>query len=224
MINIFRGLLAHTTTPLNAIIYLLSTVAVVFVMFPIHEFAHAFTASKLGDPTPKYTGRMTLNPLAHIDWIGAACVVLFGFGWAKPVKVNVRYFKNPKRDMAITALAGPVSNLIMAFVFLLVMNILALIPIAFIGYIISFLDIFVQISIYLAVLNLIPIPPFDGSKLLPILLPHKQYYALMRYERYFVWGVIVLLWIGVLSIPVNFLTNQIYTGINFIASLPFTFF
>ena len=100
----------------DGIAYILSTLVVIFLTLPIHEFAHGLAASKLGDPTPRYQGRLTLNPLAHIDYIGAACILLVGFGWAKPVGVNPTYFKHPKRDMAITALAGPVSNLIVALI------------------------------------------------------------------------------------------------------------
>ena len=100
----------------NIIVGILSSLAVIFLTMPIHEFAHAFAATKLGDPTPKYSGRLSLNPFNHIDYVGALGIILFGFGWAKPVGVNANYFKNPKRDMAITALAGPLSNLIVAFV------------------------------------------------------------------------------------------------------------
>ena len=112
---------------ISVIIYILSSLAVIFLTLPVHEFAHGFAATKLGDPTPRYQGRMTLNPFAHIDWIGAACILLFGFGWAKPVQVNSNNFRNPKRDMAVTALAGPLSNLIVAFAALLINNILSLI-------------------------------------------------------------------------------------------------
>ena len=98
------------------IVYAVSSLVVIFLTLPIHEYAHAFAANKLGDNTARYMGRLTFNPLAHIDWIGAACILFFGFGWAKPVPINSRYFKRGKTDVAITAFAGPLSNLIVAFV------------------------------------------------------------------------------------------------------------
>ncbi|MBP3706233.1 MAG: site-2 protease family protein, partial [Clostridia bacterium] len=103
---------------------ILASLIVIFLTLPIHEFAHGFVANKLGDPTARYQGRLTLNPMAHIDYLGALCILLVGFGWAKPVPINSYYFKKPKRDIALTALAGPVSNLIMALVVTLLRNIL----------------------------------------------------------------------------------------------------
>ena len=101
---------------------IMSAVIVIFLTLPVHEFAHGIVADKLGDPTPRYQGRLTLNPIAHIDPIGALGILLFGVGWAKPVSINARYFKDPKWGMAITALAGPVSNIIMSLFSLLLMN------------------------------------------------------------------------------------------------------
>ena len=204
----------------SIIVYILSSLAVIFLTLPVHEYAHGFAATKLGDPTPRYQGRMTLNPFAHIDWIGAACILLFGFGWARPVQVNTNNFRNPKRDMAITAFAGPLSNLIVAFIALFVYNIFALLVTK--TYIAVFYYI-ALINVSLAVFNLIPIPPLDGSRLLSALLPYKYYYALMRYERYIFLGLIVLLWIGVLDIPLNFLTNAVMGFLRAIVGFPFRF-
>lgn len=209
----------------GVIIYILSSLAVIFLTLPVHEFAHGFAATKLGDPTPRYQGRMTLNPFAHIDWIGAACILLFGFGWAKPVQVNSNNFRNPKRDMAVTALAGPLSNLIVAFAALLINNILSLIAtktlVSAFYYFGFFFYYIALINVSLAVFNLIPIPPLDGSRLLSALLPYRYYYALMRYERYIFFGLIALLWIGVLDIPLNFLSGAVMSFLKSIAGLPF---
>ena len=101
---------------------IMSVIIVVFLTLPVHEFAHGFIADKLGDPTPRSQGRLTLNPVAHLDPIGSLGILLFGIGWAKPVSVNARYFKNPKWGMAVTALAGPVSNVILAVLALVLMN------------------------------------------------------------------------------------------------------
>ena len=194
----------------------------------MHEYAHGWTAVKLGDPTPKYQGRLSLNPFAHIDYLGAACILFFGFGWAKPVQINSNNFKSPKKGMAITAIAGPISNLLVALIALLLMNAASLI---FSGvnltaqfYIYYFFYYIAQINIYLAVFNLIPIPPLDGSRLLSALLPYKQYYTLMRYEKYFFIALIGLLWLGILDVPLNFLSNAIMNLLGYIAGLPFSIF
>ena len=221
------GLLNGSMDFTSVIIYILSSLIVVFLTLPIHEFAHGYAAVKLGDPTPRYQGRLSLNPFAHIDYVGALCIILFGFGWAKPVQVNSYNFKNPKRDMAITALAGPLSNVVVAFLGLLLANGVALIynatgaVIAF--YIFYFFYYIAQINVSLAVFNLIPIPPLDGSRLLSALLPNKYYYTLMRYERYFFIVLLVLLWVGVLDVPLSFLSGGLMSGLNFLAGLPFRF-
>jgi len=158
----------------------------------IHELAHGFVAYKLGDNTAKNLGRLTLNPIKHIDPIGLLMMLLIGFGWAKPVPVNMRNFKHPKWGMAITAIAGPVSNIILAAVVLFIFGFVfsSLLTVNAGATIILILSNMVMLSIALAVFNMLPIPPLDGSKVLFSLLPERLYYKLMRYERF---GMIFLL-------------------------------
>lgn len=175
----------------NVIISIFASLAVIFLTMPVHEYAHALIGTKLGDPTPRYTGRLSLNPFNHIDYMGALCIILFGFGWAKPVQINSRNLNNPKRDMMFIALAGPIANLITAFVSILIATLLE----NSLFYVATFFVYIARINCYLAFFNLIPVPPFDGSKILFSILPNKYYYLLMRYERYFylfIVGIIVL--------------------------------
>ena len=209
----------------DVLVYILSALAVIFLTMPVHEFAHAVTAYKLGDHSQKYAGRLTVSPFAHIDWFGALCIILVGFGWARPVQVNPYNFKNPKRDMAFTAAAGPISNLLVAFVGLFFYNLFALIyyktALVLFVYIAIFFNYIATINISLAVFNLLPVPPLDGSKLLAAFLPDRIYYKFMQYERYIYIALLFLVFSGALDTPISFLSHYIYSGLGYIAGLPF---
>lgn len=208
----------------DLIINLMVRVFVIFCVLPIHEFAHAFVAHKLGDDTARLSGRMTTNPLAHIDPIGALMIILAGFGYAKAVPVNIRNFKKRKPYMALTALAGPVSNVIMALIFvffgLLIQVKVGVADGSFAYYIVVFMLTAAQINISLAVFNLLPIPPLDGSRIFSLIIPDKYYYTIMQYERYIVYGVLALVFLGVLDGPISFLSGLLFNLIFNIASLP----
>ena len=175
-----------------------------------HEVSHGYVAYRLGDTTAKDAGRLTLNPLKHIDPMGLLMMVVFKLGWAKPVPVNMMRFRNPKRGMALTALAGPVSNLLLAVLFLGIGKVIYLYAPYSEGMNVFFewcLFTVAPMSVGMGLFNLIPIPPLDGSKVLAMFLPNSAYGQLMRYERY---GILVLLALSWLGLGGNFLGNAIY--------------
>ena len=200
---------------LNTIIMVLLRIVVVLLAISVHEMAHGFAAYKLGDNTAKYDGRLSLNPLRHLDPFGALCMLFFGFGWAKPVMVNPNYFKNHKRDMALTALAGPVSNFIMSYIGMLVY--LHLCPLVDNIYLNTFFYMFINLNIGLGIFNLIPIPPLDGSKIFLSLLPGRIYYEIMRYEQFGFIVLIVALYLNVLDPILSFLSSFIIDILFFAA-------
>lgn len=167
----------------------------VFLCLTVHETSHGLAAYALGDPTAKREKRLSLNPLHHIDWFGFAAMLLVGFGWAKPVPVDMRYFKKPKQGMAITALAGPISNFLLAI--LALVGVRLLFPAYHGEFLLQFLVMTAYLSVGLGIFNLIPISPLDGSKVLFAFLPDAAYEKLMRYEKYGMVVLLVLVWLGV---------------------------
>ncbi len=200
-----------------------------FIAIPFHECAHAFISDKLGDHTARNAGRLTLNPLKHIDPMGLLSMLLIGVGWAKPVPVDTRYYKNQKRGMALSALAGPVSNLLLGFYFTILDRafvdfyngvLSAKMPdlaAALYGAANGFEQILfylVVININLAIFNLLPIPPLDGSRIFGIVLPDKIYFGVMKYERFIMFGVLALMWLGAFSGILGTLNGYVLTAFD----------
>ena len=185
-------------------------VLAIFLCLTVHEASHGLAAYVLGDPTAKAQHRLSLNPLRHIDWFGLLMMFTVGFGWAKAVPVNPRYFRKPKQGMAVTALAGPVSNLLLAAAAVGISRLIYQYA-PYTGLWNALFEFFLltlaPLSIGLGLFNLIPIPPLDGSKVLAMFLPNSAYGQLMRYERY---GILVLLALSWLGLGGNFLGNAIY--------------
>lgn len=236
----------------NLVYYLLSII-VVLISLTVHEYSHGYAAYKLGDDTAKNFGRLTLNPIKHLDPVGALCMLFFHIGWAKPVPINARNFKDPKKGFAISALAGPLSNLILGFIFAFIyLFVFALLKdVRFMSKDFSyhlaentllFLWLFHSINIGLGLFNLLPIPPFDGSRLLNVILPPKYYFGIMKYERYIYYGVLAWLLLGdnvayfLRQLPIIYSSPALYTivgifslsdmlssVISFVSELTFSF-
>ena len=217
------------------IIQILLMIPVMLISLSVHEFAHARVAYARGDATARNLGRMTVNPLKHIDPIGALCMILFHFGWAKPVPVNSRNLRNPQRDMALVSIAGPISNLLLAFLGALLYTISFRMLIANLSFfaenefwlnacnmLLTFFYLFHIANITLAIFNLIPIPPLDGSRILTMFLPPRYYWKLQQYEPYF--GIILMLLIllgsftGIISNVTSFISNGM---LNICSHIPF---
>lgn len=204
----------------------LSVLFVIFCILPLHEFAHGWAAHKLGDPTAKLEGRLTMNPLASIDPMGAFLLMFVGFGWAKPVPVDPRYFKKPKRDMALTALAGPASNLLAALVgAVIVVAIQVFAPYNGVtNFFYTMLYYYVVVNISLAVFNLLPVPPLDGSRIAGAFLSDRALSVYYRNQQIFSLLLVVLLVSGALSGPLYTVQSFFARGIFTVAELPFRLF
>ena len=196
-------------------------IPIAIISLSVHESAHGYVSYLLGDPTARNLGRITMNPLKHFDVLGFICMVLFRVGWAKPVPVNARYYKNPRAGMALTAAAGPISNLLLAVIGVfgsettwLIMRNMSEADAAFtvVATVFNFFYLCALCNISLAVFNLMPFPPFDGSRILYVFLPPKQYFGLMKYERYIMIAVLVLFYFGAFDLPLSLATNGIFNG------------
>jgi len=196
---------------------------VLFTAMPVHECAHGLVADRLGDDTARLQGRLTLNPFVHLDPIGSVMLIFAGFGWAKPVQVNTRRFGNPKRDMALTALAGPVSNLLMALAVMILFKLTLIFEFPYSllrgnSYVVMQLILQVlYINLYLALFNLLPFPPLDGFKIFGGLLPSKYYWTVLQYEQYIAYVLFFLIiFTDILSTPLIAGADALFRLLNLI--------
>lgn len=213
----------------------LLTALAALLCLTVHELCHGLVAYRLGDPTAKEAGRLTLNPIKHIDPLGLILMITAKVGWAKPVPVDPRYFKHPKGDMALTALVGPVSNFVLAWVFLLLggglVRLAPLLPWSLpdwvfivLGGLLQFLVNAAVLSVGLGIFNLFPIPPLDGSKVFFSLFPDRVYFTVLRYERYVMFLMLAAVWLGWLDKPLSFLITRTVNALCTFSAFPYPLF
>ena len=207
----------------SRLLNMLLSIVPALICITLHELAHGYTAYRLGDNTAKNAGRLTLDPIRHIDPFGLLMMVVARFGWAKPVPVNMYNFKNPKRGMAITALAGPFMNVIIAIVSLFFYGLLypPLYGSSSGRVLLSMFSTMAYLSCAFAVFNLLPIPPLDGSKILFSFFPDNVYSTILKYERYVMGLLMILVYTGLLSRPLSVFANRLYDGVFWAAELGF---
>ena len=206
-----NGILGNFLFSLQEYLYM---IPMALIALSFHEVSHAFVSYLQGDPTPKDAGRLTLNPLASFDLWGALCMVFFRFGWAKPVPINPAWYKNKKRGIVLTSLAGPCSNILLALLFMILWKLYIVYAWSHIGgmWVLKLMEMGIVLNCSLAVFNLLPISPLDGSKVLYALLPTRIYYKILRYERYGMVVLIVLMYFtSILDIPIAMGVNGLVT-------------
>ena len=197
-----------------------AALVVVFLTLPIHEFSHAFVANKLGDDTAKRWGKYSINPAIYFDPIGAACVLLFGFGWSKRAPIDLSRSSNSRRDMALVCLAGPIASFLCAFVGGFILNLFIAVGIAN-NWTYLFFSSFIAINLEIAVVNLIPLPSFDGWPILEACLPKKLLEKFYSNRMTIIITLVILLFLGIFSVPIDILERVSYNFILKITSLPF---
>ena len=194
---------------------MLLRIPALLISITLHEYAHARVSYSLGDPTPKWMGRLSLNPLVHLDPIGLVMLWLFRFGWAKPVEINPSYYREPRKGTILVSIAGPLANLVIAFLAIIFLKL----DILRIGILDSFIYVLFLYNLTLAVFNLLPIPPLDGSKILAGLLPARQAYEFSKFESYGPFILILLVYFGLLSSILNPIIIFIHKGLDFLSNL-----
>ena len=201
---------------------LLIVAAASLLCITLHELSHGLAAWRLGDPTAKNAGRLTLNPIRHLDPFGLLMMLVAKVGWAKPVPVDMRYFRRPKRDMALTALAGPAANFATALAAVALASLIwHFAPLGRVSLLaLCFLSNMALLGIGMGLFNLIPISPLDGSKILFALLPDRTYYTILRYEKYVMGVLIVLVLLGAFDRPLSFLMLHVLQGFCAVTGMP----
>ena len=203
-------------------------IRMIFLMtaVPVHQYAKAYMTTKLGDPSARNAGMLTLNPAVHLDLLGSLSILLIGFGWGKTLPTNPFYYRDKKKGMAAVAFAGPAANLILAFLLMVIKS--AFIALAghfnFISFqslvvVVSLIEYMVQLNIWYAIFNLIPLPPMGGFSLLRLVISDEVAYELMRYQQYIMIGLLVGIYTGILTTPIQIVANIIYRVFSFVVGL-----